>query len=201
MAMSIVPAALQQVAVHVVDTAGLSLVTSDGIKIAAGSAAIGVVDTELPAAAAGNDGAANATAPAVDDRLSLFNGTTWDRERGNTNVTVFASAARTATPAPFDGTNYNARGLHLVVDVTAAAATPSVVFTIQAKDEISGTFYTVLASAAITGIGTTILRAYPGLTAAANLVASDVLPRTWRVIATHADADSITYSVGASLIL
>lgn len=130
-----------------------------------------------------------------------FNGTTWDRDRGNVDVTVFASAARTATPTPFDGVNYNGKGLHLVIDCTAIAASPSVVFTLQGLDAISGKFYTILASAAIVGTGTTVLRVYPGLTVAANLVASDILPRNYRVIATHGDADSITYTVGASLIL
>jgi hypothetical protein len=146
------------------------------------------------------DGAANVTAPTVGAGALDYNGATWDRRRGNTDVTVFSSAARTATPTPYDGTNYNAKGLHLVIDCTAASATPSVVFTIQGADAISGKFYTILASAAITGTGTTILRVYPGLTAAGNLVASDILTRTWRVIATHADSDSITYTVGASLI-
>ena len=119
----------------------------------------------------------------------------------NKAVTVFASAARTATVNGSDNINEGGRGLHVVIDCTAAAATPSVVFTIQGKDEVSAKYYTLLASAAITGTGTTVLRVYPGLTAAANTVASDVLPRMWRVIATHADADSITYSVGASVIL
>lgn len=126
---------------------------------------------------------------------------TWDRKRGNSDLTVFTSAARTATPTPFDGTNYNGRGLHLVIDVTSVTASPSVTFTVQGKDVISGKFYTLLASAAITGTGTTILRVYPGLTAAGNLVATDVLPRIFRVIATHGNSDSITYSVGASVIL
>jgi hypothetical protein len=116
-------------------------------------------------------------------------------------VTVFASAARTTTPTPFDGSaSAGVRGLHLVIDVTAVTATPSVTFTIQGGDPVSGKFYTILASAAITGTGTTVLKVYPGLTAAANSVASDVLPGRWRVIATHGDADSITYSVGAQLV-
>lgn len=117
------------------------------------------------------------------------------------DVTVFASAARTETVNGSDNTNTSARGLHLVIDCTAVTATPSVVFTIQGKDAVSGKYYTILASAAITGTGTTVLRVFPGGTAAANLVANDLLPRTWRVIATHADTDSITYSVGASLVL
>lgn len=114
--------------------------------------------------------------------------------------TLFASAARTATVNGDDQYNLGYRGLHLVIDVTAAAATPSVVFTVQGKDRTSGQYYTLLASAAITGTGTTVLRVYPGLTASANVAANDVLPECWRVIATHADADSITYSVGVSLL-
>lgn len=115
-------------------------------------------------------------------------------------LTPFASAARTATGNSGDLSNGQHRGLHLVIDATAASATPSVVFTIQGKDETSGQYYTILASAAITGVSTTVLRVYPGLTAASNTVANDALPKTWRVLATHADADSITYSVGACLI-
>lgn len=131
----------------------------------------------------------------------LFNGGSWDRARGNFDATVLASAARTATVASADQTNYNGRGLHLVIDVTAITATPSVTFTIQGKDELSGEYYTILASAAITGTGTTVLRVFPGATAAGNTVANDILPRIWRVNAVHADSDSITYSVGASIIL
>lgn len=113
---------------------------------------------------------------------------------------VLASAARTATEASSVFPNTGFRGLHLVIDVTAAADTPSVVFTIQGQSPLGSDFYTILASAAITGTGTTVLRVYPGLTAAANTVANDVLPHLWRVNAVHADADSITYSVNAILI-
>lgn len=117
-----------------------------------------------------------------------------------TAKTLFASAARTATVNGDDITNLGWRGAHIVIDVTAIDATPSVVFTVQGKDRVSGKYYTILASAAITGTGTTVLRIYPDLTAAANTVVNDVLPECFRVIATHADADSITYSVGASLL-
>lgn len=113
---------------------------------------------------------------------------------------IFASAARTATVSSAWFTNSDYRGLHLTIDVTAAAATPSVVFTIEGQDRTSAKTYTILASAAITGTGTTVLKVYPALTAAANTVANDVLPRDWRLTATHADTDSITYSVGFSAI-
>lgn len=131
----------------------------------------------------------------------LWNEATYDRERGNTQGTVLASAARTASVDSADLTNYNARGVHVIIDATAITATPSITATIQGKDTLSGKYYTILASAAITGVSTTILRVYPGITTAANLAAADVLPRTWRVSVVAGDADSITYSIGYSLIV
>ena len=120
------------------------------------------------------------------------------RVAGHQNI-VMASAARTATPDTEElEVPKGARYAHVVIDCTASAATPSVVFTVSGVDRASGKVYTLLASAAITGTGTTVLRIGPGLTAAANLVANDVLPPVIRFTATHGDADSITYSLGAS---
>jgi hypothetical protein len=210
----------------------------------------GVVDTELPAAAALADAAANPTAPAVgsfgmtwngatwdrmlgdtagrvsnaprgsattlSDSLSNapsvpiaangtvitspvvqygFNGTTWDRERHNVEATYLASAARTATPTVADVTTYNAGGITVVINVTAVTATPSVVFTIDGKDALSGVYYNLLTSAAVTGVSTVVLRVSPGITVAANLAAAQLLPRVIRILPTHGDADSITYTV------
>jgi hypothetical protein len=47
-------------------------------------------------------------------------------------------------------------------------------------------------------VATTVLKVGPGLTAAANLVANDMIPSIWRVIVTHGDTDSATYSVGCN---
>jgi hypothetical protein len=118
----------------------------------------------------------------------------------NLTGTAFASAARTATGNSGDLDNGNAKGVVVFVNVTATAATPSVTFAIQAKDPASGEYVSLLVSAAVTAAGMTMLTVYPGVTAAANVSASAVLPKTWRVLATHGDADSITYSVGYSLI-
>lgn len=137
----------------------------------------------------------------VQAYTALFNETSHDRARGNTNITVLASAARTTTTASSDLTNYNNTQAHIVIDVTAASATPSVVCTVQGKDAQSSQYYTILASAAITGVSTTVLRVGPALTAAANTIANDFLPRTWRVNCVHGDSDSITYSIGASVVL
>lgn len=107
---------------------------------------------------------------------------------------LMASAARTATSTVSFVSG--SLGCLLFINVTASAATPSVVFTLQGVDPGSDVAYTILASAAITGAGQTILRVHPELTAAANTIAKDMLPQGLKLVATHADADSITYSVG-----
>lgn len=115
--------------------------------------------------------------------------------------TVYASAARTATPTPTTFTSTRAeKGGHFVIVVTAVTATPSVVPAIEAYDPTSNTWYAVLTGAAITATGTTVLKIYPGIAVQANATAADILPQTWRVTMTHGDSDSITYSVAANLV-
>lgn len=118
----------------------------------------------------------------------------------NVAQTVFASAARTATSSVDWAGNMSCKGIELFIDVTASAGTPSVVFTINNLDPSSGKTRTVITSAAITGTGTTILRVYPGVTTSANVAVSDFIAPFGRITATHANADSITYSVTANFI-
>lgn len=106
---------------------------------------------------------------------------------------VAEPVARTAT-ANFTFHSGSAAGL-FIIDVTATSATPSVVFTIQGVEPLSGNVYTILASSAITSTGTTVLRVHPELTAAANTIAKDFLPGAININAAHGDADSITYSI------
>lgn len=114
---------------------------------------------------------------------------------------IFKSVARTATHnSPDLAKNREFSGLILIIDATVEVATASVVFTIQGKDPGSGKYYTILASAAVTAVGTTILRVHPNLTASANVIAKDVMPSTFRILATHDDADALTYTVGAILV-
>lgn len=125
----------------------------------------------------------------------------WERKTGNYEFSALASAARTATINSADFTNRNCRGLHLFINVSAYPAAASVVPTIEGKDPVSGTYYPVLTGSAIVATGYTVLKVYPGIGEIANGAASDILPRTWRVTMTHANADSITYSVGAMLVV
>lgn len=131
----------------------------------------------------------------------LFNGTNWDRQRGCYEQTVLASATRTLATDSADLTNYNARGVIVVIDVTSLnAVTPIITVTIQGKSSLGSDYYTILAAAAISTVSVTVLRIYPGLTAVANLTASDVLPRIWRASVAVADADAMDYSINAIYI-
>ncbi len=123
------------------------------------------------------------------------------------SVEVYASAARTATPSAVlltplitlhpSGRIVDLSNLHLIIDVTAIALTPSVLFAIEAEDPVSGKFYALLTTpAAITGTGTTVLRIGKDIESVTNLSQQDFIPKSLRMTATHGDTDSITYSVG-----
>jgi hypothetical protein len=114
---------------------------------------------------------------------------------------LYPSAARTATPTAVTLATRRAKALYVVVDATASSDTPSVVPTIDGHDSLSDKWFNLLTGAAITGVvAARCLRVGPGLTAAANLTALDFLPDLVRVVMTHGDADSITYSVSAHLL-
>lgn len=116
----------------------------------------------------------------------------------NTSKTLLESAARTATVSSADQKINNMRGVRVSINTTAKGegATPSVVPTIEVKDPVSGTYTAVLTGAAITDVGHVEMVVYPGITAAANVAASMAMSNVYRVTMTHADTDSITYSVG-----
>ena len=164
-------------------------------------------DSSIAARMTVGDDAAEADAPIgrtvypVDARPRVYSETddTWIRQHGNDSITILASAARTATNSSATFKNPNHRAAHFIVDVTAIAATPSVVFSIEAFDVASGTFYPILESLAINSVGTTVLKVGIGFTPVPNLTANNLIPFSYRVTATHVDADSITYSVGANL--
>jgi len=105
---------------------------------------------------------------------------------------ILASAARTATAVATVACE-SPEGLFFI-NVTAVSGTASITVTIAGLSP-EGAAYTILASAAITSTGLTVLRVSPQLTAAANTIAKDMLPQALRVTSTHANADSITYSV------
>lgn len=118
--------------------------------------------------------------------------------RRNFNASLFTLTAATTSANGGDQDNFVGRGLHVTVDLTAFSGT-SITVTIEGKDPLSGKYYTLLASAALAAVATTVLKVYPGLTAAANVTASDILPRIWRVKTTIASA-TVTGTINASVI-
>lgn len=123
----------------------------------------------------------------------------------NSNTDTGALITHTAASAGVNGSdqiNTSAHGINVVVNITAiTGTTPSLTVTLQGKDTASGVYYNILASAALTATGTTVLTVFPGATAAANLAANAILPRTWRVITAIAGTTpAVTATVGASVI-
>lgn len=130
-----------------------------------------------------------------------YNGATWDRVRGNLdNITISASAAQTTTQTSADQTNYNGRGVIVTLDMTVVG-TGSVTLEIDMKDPVSGKYVALLTGAAVVGNSTNVYTVYPGAPSTANVSVNSPLPRTWRVKVTANNANSATYSVGASVIL
>lgn len=119
----------------------------------------------------------------------------------NKCVSVLASAVRAATNNSDNQINEHGRGAIIFIDMTAVPGVDTVTFTVEGYDPITQKYYTILATTALVAVATTVLKIYPGLTAAANLVANDVLPRAWRVRATHSAGTNFTYAVSATLML
>lgn len=120
----------------------------------------------------------------------------------NQTLNAMILTAASANANGTDITNPSGRSAVVVIDITAiTGTTPTCVVTVQGKDPISGKYYTILASASLTATGTTVLRIDPSLTAAANLVAADLMPAEFRVIATiGGTTPAVTATVGVCLL-
>lgn len=113
---------------------------------------------------------------------------------------LISGVGATASVNSADKVNAYGRGVKVFVNTTAIG-TGSITVAIQAKDPGSGTYVTLLASAAIITNVMTVLTVYPGLAATANVSANDLLPRQWRVSVTANNANPANYTVGASVIV
>jgi hypothetical protein len=135
-----------------------------------------------------------------------FNGgTTWDRWRNNTEGTLLASAARTLATKSAIQTNFNAKGVQFILDVTGASGTGGLRVYFGAIDPVTGKeIYLNPDHAFITATGIRVFELYPGASGSGFSVTQRVsgsLPRKWFAYVYHGDATSYTYSVGYSLIL
>jgi hypothetical protein len=101
--------------------------------------------------------------------------------------TVYASAARTATPTAAVINLRQYTTVRVVLDATAVTSTPSVTVTVEVYDNAAAKYVTVLTSSAIATVSTNVLNLVQGLTG--NI----------RITATHGNANSITYTLGVHL--
>jgi len=158
-----------------------------------------------PAAAA--DGLANPTTGQVGADTMYYNGASWDRARNNAPIAIDLTAARTTSGTGVTGTNYNASGVFIGINVTAVSGTtPTCVFKVQYSTD-SGTNWVDLdatnaATASITATGQYYIKVYPGIPTVAAGSCNSPLPRTWRLAWTiGGTTPSFTFVSNAAYIL
>lgn len=148
---------------------------------------------------AGADGIATRMVAAAGN--IAYNGATWDRQRGNTEGTLLASASRDTQAISATQTNHNARGVILTLNVTVnPAGGRTLGIDVQIVDPVSTTGLTMVAFTASTANSQTVV-VYPGVPVAATNQSPWPLPRSWRVVVTPSDGAAWTYSLGYSLII
>lgn len=133
----------------------------------------------------------------------VFNETSWDRQRGNTQGTLLASAARTANLYSPIMTNYNARGIIITVAVSVAPTGTSPIMSVQIVD-VNGIAYSP-GSSNISAAGTFKFVLYPSaLTVQQNSIGNAQLPlgRQFMVyFSLGGTTPSFTFSATYELIL
>lgn len=144
-------------------------------------------------------------------QMVLYNESTYDRARGNTSVVLLASAARTAGAQSAVQTNYNARGILVLLDISAASGTGGLTMSVIMPNPASGYGWTLAqTNGALTSVQRYGIMLYPSaaapgaslVTGISNLAyASMILPRSWIIGVAVGDASSYTYSVSAFLII
>lgn len=185
-------------------------------SLPAGSSKIGLVGIEANGNEAyvfGSLGVGNNDGNALGNEASLgawaglmaFNDSSsagWDRVRNNSQGTLLASAARTATATSPTMTNYNAKGVRITLNVTAASGTGGLTLVVFAVDSVSGNGKTINASpSAVTATGTTTYVIYPSALASADTQTTEApLSRSWYAEIAAGDSSSYTYSLGYALI-
>ena len=154
---------------------------------------------------AGDNNGTSLTMLSVASWGMLFDGgSAYNRARNNNALSILTSSARTSTTNSTDQVNYNWRGLQLFLNISAQSG-GSVQLSLQVKDSISSNYMTVWTAAAPqTTVGTYVYMLYPGaldLASFTEVVQLALAARTFRVVATHANGSSITYSVSADMLL
>lgn len=147
----------------------------------------------------------------------VYNETTFDLQRGNTDQVILASSSVSASQV-VTVTNFNGRGIYAYMNITSAfPGSGSTTYALKIKavqPNATTSAQTIAACAPVSASGCTVLCVYPGASKAtgsnstsaiANLaVASLPLPRTFQVVAslsTGATSKEVVMSLGLTIIL
>lgn len=154
---------------------------------------------DLPVNMAGGDGVtASNVLEVVHGR---FNGMTVDQDRGNMdNITIINASNVTTTQTSPMQINYNHSSV-IIVLTTTAIGTGSITLSIQGIEPSQPYTWTILAGTAVTTNTTVLYKVTPKLSAVANSVAQDLLPRSWQVVVTANNANAATYVVNGIVLL
>lgn len=136
----------------------------------------------------------------------IYNGNSFDRHRSNVGaILVFGSATRTSTATSSDLTNYNHRGIYILLNVTSASGTGGLQIRVMAKNSNS-VVYTQINTlpTAITAAGSYVVQVYPSIDNVNSNITqtiSQTIPRTFRLDVVHGDASNYTYSLSVDFIV
>ncbi len=123
------------------------------------------------------------------------------RERNNDTITLLNDATRSASIDSEVYINYNSKGGHFIINVSAIAVDATITVTVQGADPNSLDYYDILVGTTISTIGVHVLKVYPGIGQIPNGSASDILPRFFRVSVLYGGTDTIAYAVVCSLVV
>lgn len=178
--------------VTVIFSAGQTVsIGSNGVIALAAGQTISIGSTGTVALAAGQTISIGSTGT-----VGLSAGTTVDIG-GSRNVTFSASGTNSATVTFGDFTlPSNCRGIGVVLDVTTVTGSGIFTLEIDNKDTLSGKYVNVGTSANVSTVSTNTYRAYPGLTAVANVDFNAFVSTTYRIRLTKISGTSQAFSVG-----
>ena len=147
----------------------------------------------VTAAAALADALANPTLGSQTALSSLFNGSTWDRQRGMSVATTTGdTGAKTATGNGATQTNVGNKGIQIVIAMgVVSGTTPTFVAKVQGSVDGGTNWYDVpgAVTASLVATGVWGISIYPGqavtagtTTTGTTATANGILPRTWRIV-------------------
>lgn len=134
----------------------------------------------------------------------MSNGTNWDPQQNNTQGTLLASAARTATVLSANQTNYNGDSVTVFLNITSVPTTPStgsgLIVRIFGVDPATGNTDTLHADPSLaTSIANFVYQLGVGNSGATGgtvaLRIAGSLPRVWGAAVVVSTTDSYTYSL------